>query len=109
MPARASAATASAPRSASAHGAVSAAGSGSSWTAPSSRARIASACGALLGVEQAHVQRAGADRRLQLAGRALGDHLAVVDHGDPVGELVGLVEVLRAEQDRRPVRRAARG
>ena len=37
---------------------------------------------ALLGVEQAHVQRAGADRRLELAGRALGDHLAVVDHRD---------------------------
>ena len=57
--------------------------------------------GPLLGVEQAHVQRAGADRGLELAGRALGDHLAVVDHRDPVGELVGLVEVLGAEQDRR--------
>ena len=56
--------------------------------------------GSLLGIEQPHVQRARADRCLELAGRALGDHLAVVDHGDPVGELVGLVEVLRAEQDR---------
>ena len=36
-------------------------------------------------------------------GRALGDHLAAVDHGDPLGELVGLVEVLRAEQDRGPL------
>ena len=48
------------------------------------------------------MQRARADRGLELGGRALGDHLAVVDDGDPVGELVGLVEVLRAEQDRRP-------
>ena len=46
------------------------------------------------------MQRAGADRRLELCGRSLGDHLAAVDHGDPVGELVGLVEVLGAEQDR---------
>ena len=61
--------------------------------------------GALLGVEQPHVQRAGADRRLELGRRALGDHAAVVDDGDAVGELVGLVEVLRAEQDRRARRR----
>src|SRR5829696_5746295 len=38
---------------------------------------------------------------LELAGRSLGDDLATVDHGDPVSELIGLVEVLRAEQDRR--------
>ena len=30
--------------------------------------------------------------------RALGDHPAVVDHRDAVGELIGLVEVLRGEQ-----------
>ena len=59
--------------------------------------------GSLLGIEQAHVQRARPDRGLELAGRALGDHPAVVDHGDPVGELVRLVEVLRAEQDRGPL------
>ncbi len=50
-----------------------------------------------------------ADRRLELGGRALGDHLAVVDHRDPVGELVGLVEVLGAEQDRRPLGDQRRG
>ena len=33
--------------------------------------------------------------------RALGDHPAVVDDRDPVGELVGLVEVLRGQQHRR--------
>ena len=108
-PARASSATASAARSASAHGADSAAGSGSRWTVAELARQHALGLGALLGIEQAHVQRAGADRRLELAGRALGDHLAVVDHGDPVGELVGLVEVLRAEQDRRPLGRPARG
>ena len=102
-PARASSATASAARSASAHGADSAAGSGSRWTAPSSLREHALGLGPLLGIEQPHVQGAGADRGLELAGRALGDHLAVVDHGDPVGELVGLVEVLRAEQDRGPL------
>ena len=34
---------------------------------------------------------------------------AAVDHRDPVGELVGLVEVLRGEQDRAAVARPARG
>ena len=57
----------------------------------------------LLGIEQADVQHAGPDRRLELARRPLGDHLSVVDHGDPLGELVGLVEVLGAEQHRRPL------
>ena len=55
--------------------------------------------GWLLRVEQPHPQRARSDRGLELGGRALGDHLAVVDHRDPFGQLVGLVEVLRAEQD----------
>ena len=35
------------------------------------------------GVAQAHPQAPGADRRLQLAARALGDHLPVVDDRDP--------------------------
>src|ERR687897_190466 len=39
---------------------------------------------------------------LASTGWALGDHLALVDHGDPIGELISLVEVLGAEQDRRP-------
>ena len=41
-----------------------------------------------------------ADVVLQLVGRALGDHPAVVDHDDPLGEPIGLVEVLRGEQHR---------
>ena len=50
------------------------------------------------GVAQAHPQAPGADRRLQLAARALGDHLPVVDDRDPIGQLVGLLQVLGREQ-----------
>ena len=58
-----------------------------------------------------------ADAALELVGGALGDHAAAVDDRDPVGEPVGLVEVLRRQQhgravadellDRRPTGRAA--
>ena len=41
-----------------------------------------------------------ADAALELVGRALGHEPAVVDDADPVGELVGLLEVLRREEDR---------
>ena len=44
---------------------------------------------------------------LELVGRALGDLAAAVDDRDPVGELVGLVEVLRGEQHRAAVARRA--
>jgi hypothetical protein len=53
-------------------------------------------------VGEPELERRLAGRRLQLVGRALGDHCAAVDHGDAVGELVGLVEVLRRQQHRRP-------
>ncbi len=39
-----------------------------------------------------------ANRGLQLIGGALGDDLTVVDDGDPVGELIRLVEILGGEQ-----------
>jgi hypothetical protein len=55
--------------------------------------------GATFGVGDADVEGAGADRGLELAGRALGDDLPVVDDGDAPGELVGLVEVLGREED----------
>ena len=51
------------------------------------------------GIGERDMQEAGAGRRLQLAARALGDLLALVDDGDAGGELVGLVEILRGEQD----------
>ena len=40
------------------------------------------------------------DEPLELVGGALGDQPAVVEDRDPVGELVGLVQVLRREEDR---------
>ena len=45
-----------------------------------------------------------ADHRLQLRGRAVRDGAAVVEHDDVVGERVGLLEVLRRQQHRRPAR-----
>ena len=39
---------------------------------------------------------------LELVGRARRDDRAVVDDQDPVAERVGLVEVVRGEEDRRP-------
>ena len=39
-------------------------------------------------------------RRLSSSARALGDDPAVVQHRDPVGQLVGLVQVLRGQEDR---------
>ena len=39
---------------------------------------------------------------LELGGRALGDEAAGVDDADAVGELVGLLEVLRGEEDGHP-------
>ena len=44
------------------------------------------------------MHRAAPTDGLELAAGALGDDPAVVDDGDAVGELVGLVEVLRREQ-----------
>src|SRR5258708_24964569 len=40
----------------------------------------------------------------ELIGGALGDKLSAVEDSDPVGELVGLLEVLRREEDRDPAR-----
>ena len=57
-------------------------------------------------VRERHLEPLTADAVLELVGGALGDHLAVVDHGDPVGEAVRLVEVLGGEQHRRPGRDA---
>jgi len=45
-----------------------------------------------------------AEPRLELAGGALGDDPAAVDDGDPVGEAVGLLQVLRREQQRAAAR-----
>ncbi len=48
------------------------------------------------GVQLDHV---GADPRLQLVGRALGDHAASVDDDDGRRQVIGLVEILRRQHD----------
>jgi hypothetical protein len=44
----------------------------------------------------------------QLGGRPDPDQRSLADHGDPVGELLGLVEVVRREHDRLPRARSER-
>ena len=55
------------------------------------------------GSASAHDEHLGADGGLELGGRALGGDPAAVDDGDPLREAVGLLEVLRGQQDRGPV------
>ncbi|WP_413092561.1 hypothetical protein [Streptomyces phaeochromogenes] len=43
------------------------------------------------------------DQPLQLGRGALGDQSASVEHTDPVGELIGLLQVLGGEKDGDPV------
>ena len=50
-------------------------------------------------VARGRLDRRPADLRLERVGRALGDDLAGVDDPDPVGERVGLLEVLRGQED----------
>ena len=52
-----------------------------------------SGCAQGLRVGELEADVAAADAPFQLVGGALGDDAAVVEDGDPVGELVGLVEV----------------
>ena len=54
-------------------------------------------------VRQRDLDADAAGARLQLVGRALGDHATVIDHRYPVRQPVGLLEVLRREQHRRAV------
>ena len=54
-----------------------------------------------LAVGVAQFDDVAADARLELVGGALGDDAAAVEHGDAVGEPVGLLEVLRREEDGR--------
>ena len=53
--------------------------------------------GRRVGELEAHVTSGNAP--FELVGGALGDDAAVVEDGDPVGELVGLVEVLGGQED----------
>ena len=49
-----------------------------------------------------HLDPLAADLRLELVGRARSDDAAVVDDRDGIGELVGFLEILRRQQQRRP-------
>jgi hypothetical protein len=51
---------------------------------------------------QGQLDLLGADAALELVGAAGGDHPAAVEHRDPVGQPVGLLQVLRGEEDRHP-------
>ena len=63
------------------------------------RARIAADALALGRVGRDDLDGRPPDARLQLVRRALGDDVAVVDDPDPVREDVGLLEVLRRQED----------
>jgi hypothetical protein len=56
-----------------------------------------------VGHRQRHLDVRASARLLELVRRPFGDHRAVVDDDDAVGQGVGLVEVLRGQQDRGPV------
>ena len=66
------------------------------------RERVPRGGGVVAGAE-AHLEPVAADLQLELVRRPLGDHAPVVDHGDSPGETVGLVEVLRRQEHRRPL------
>ena len=55
------------------------------------------------GVGEAQADVPAGDQALQFGRGALGDEPAPVEHGDPVGELVGFFEVLGGEEDRHAV------
>ena len=54
-------------------------------------------------VREVDLEPLAADAVLELVGGAVGDHAAVVDDRDAVGQPVGLVEVLGGEEDGRAV------
>ncbi len=61
-------------------------------------ASAAPACSTVAGIGDVNLHANAADLVLELVGGAVRDHAAGVDHGDPVGEPVGLVEVLGGQQ-----------
>jgi hypothetical protein len=58
-----------------------------------------SGCAQGRGVGELEADVPAGDTPFQLVGRALRDDPAAVEDGDPIGELVGLVEVLRGQED----------
>ena len=56
--------------------------------------------GLVLGGRRGQDERAAAHPVLELIGRALGDEPSGVDDADPMGQAVGLLQVLGGQQDR---------
>ena len=79
---------------------------GSRWTARPSRRRATSLEGG--GVGQHQVEALAGDLLLELGRGAVGDHPAAVEHGDAVGQPVGLLQVLGGQEARSPPRRPGR-
>ena len=52
---------------------------------------------------QFHLQDLAADAVLELVPGSLRDHLPAVDDGDPVGQLIGFLQVLGGQQERCPL------
>ena len=69
--------------------------------APGRQRRKGAGC-AGVGHRQRYLDVRAPARLLELLRRPFGDYLAVVDDHDAVGQSVGLVEVLRGQQDRDP-------
>src|SRR5713226_4019916 len=67
------------------------------WTGPPQPRRRRGGRGA---VSEAQSDVRARDAPFQFLRRALGDYAAAVQHGDVVGELVGLLEVLGGQQNR---------
>ena len=105
MPAAASRATASVSASSSLTGTastplrISSAGAPDATSARISRGRLAGRAGS----DGPHLEGLAADDPLEPVGGVVRDDPAVVDDGDLVGERVGLLQVLRGQQHRRPV------
>ena len=106
IPARRSSAAASSTRTRLSRGAgkVSRFGRSSSSGAPQpTRSERGLGLVTLPHVGQLDLEDLAADAVLELVAGPFRDHAAVVDHGDLVRELIRLLEVLRRQQDRRPV------
>ena len=84
---------------AQAHGDAARAGRRTSHGSPK-RSSTAAAASRSVGVGGHRLDRRAADLGLQRRGRALGHDPAVVDDPDAVGQDVGLLEVLRGQEDR---------
>ena len=52
-------------------------------------------------IGQPDLEHVATEPVLELVRRSLGDDASAVEHDDPVGEVLGLLHVLRREQDRR--------